>query len=118
MGDLEVYGLPRPRAADLPRVPRRLRRAGATNVLADLARRAEAGLRRIFSHCEGFDAQGDLLAWLLAHERPSAATYVNWVGRTVRQIREESALQRALAAKVLARAARIGRRCAAQCGAS
>ena len=35
-----------------------------------------------------------------AHERPSAASFVNWVGRTVRQIREESALQRALAARV------------------
>jgi hypothetical protein len=37
---------------------------------------------------------------MLAHERPPAASYVNWVGRTVRQVREESALQRALAAKV------------------
>ena len=35
-----------------------------------------------------------------ARERPSAASFVNWVGRTVRQIREESALQRALAARV------------------
>ena len=37
---------------------------------------------------------------MLAHDRPAAASYVNWVGRTVRQVREESALQRALAARV------------------
>jgi hypothetical protein len=30
------------------------------------------------------------------HEQPPAATYVNWVGRTVRQIREESTLRNAL----------------------
>ena len=31
---------------------------------------------------------------------PLAANYINWVGRTVRQVKEESALRRALAAKV------------------
>ena len=39
----------------------------------------------------------------LAHRArpcPSAARYVNWIGRTVQQIREESALQRALSARV------------------
>jgi hypothetical protein len=69
-------------------------------VLADLAQRAEPGLRRIFRHCEGFDAEGDLLAWLKAHDIPVGANYVNWVGRTVRQIREENALRRFLSAKV------------------
>ena len=32
----------------------------------------------------------DLLAWMRARKRRSAASYVNWVGRTVRQIREEA----------------------------
>jgi len=72
----------------------------ADDALADLARRAGPGLARIFAHCEGFSAGSDLLAWMRAHERRSAASFVNWVGRTVRQIREESALQRALAARV------------------
>ncbi|HET7231909.1 MAG TPA: hypothetical protein VFJ16_17990 [Longimicrobium sp.] len=72
--------------------------AGA--VLADMAARAGPGLRRIFAHCEGWDEHGDLLAWMRAHDRRSAASYVNWVGRTVLQIREEHALQRALAARV------------------
>jgi hypothetical protein len=31
-----------------------------------------------------------------AHEQPPTAVYVNWIGRTVRQIREESALRDAL----------------------
>ena len=46
-------------------------------------------------HCDGFDAQGDLVAWMQAHQRPLAANYINWVGRTVRQVKEESALRRA-----------------------
>jgi hypothetical protein len=72
----------------------------ADDVLADLAQRAGPGLARVFAHCEGFGAGNDLLAWMRAHRQPSAASFVNWVGRTVRQIREESALQRALAARV------------------
>jgi len=68
--------------------------------LADLAQRAAAGLRRVLAHCTGFDAAGDLLDWLLARDVAPAASYVNWVGRTVRQVREDSALQRALAARV------------------
>ena len=97
--DLEAHGLPR------PRLPTCLALLGdcdgpAQEFLAELAQRAGDGLRRIFSHCEGFAAGGDLLAWMLAHHRPAAASYVNRVGRTVQQIRQESALQRALAARV------------------
>ncbi len=61
-------------------------------MLAEFATRAAVGLRRIFSHCEGFEPDGDLLRWMLAHSRAPAACYVNWVGRTVRQIHEEAAL--------------------------
>ena len=68
--------------------------------LAELSRRAGTGLREIFSHCEGFDPSGDLLAWMSAHDVPGGANYVNWVGRTVRQAKEEHALQRALRSRL------------------
>ena len=64
--------------------------------LADLVQRAEEGLRRIFAHCEGFGPETDLLAWLRERNVREAANYVNMRGRTVRQVREEAALRRAL----------------------
>ena len=99
LGDIEAHGVPR------PSLPVYLSLIGSCDgpagaCIADLARRADAGLRRIFMHCDDFDADGDLLAWMRAHQRPLAANYINWVGRTVRQVKEESALRRALAAKV------------------
>ena len=101
--DLEVYGV-KP-----ARLPTCLAFIGdcdgpADDALADLAQRAGSGLARIFAHCEGFAADADVLAWMRAHRQNSAASFVNWVGRTVRQIREDSALQRALAARVPRRA--------------
>lgn len=68
--------------------------------ITDLAERADTGLRTLFLHCDGFNPESNLADWMRAHQRPVAASYINWVGRTVRQIREESALQRALAARV------------------
>lgn len=99
LADFEAHGLPR------PRLPTYLVFMGdcdgsARVCLAELAQRTGDGLRRIFSHCEGFDENADLPAWMLSHDLPPAARYVNWVGRTVRQVREESALQRVLAARV------------------
>ena len=99
LADITAYGLPRPDP------PTYLAFMGdcdgvAREVLAQMVQRAGAGLRRIFQHCADFDPQADLLQWLLAHELPVAASFVNWVGRTVVQVREESALQRALAARV------------------
>ena len=99
LADIEAYGLRQ------SKVPLYLVFMGdcdgpARRMLAEMSRRAEPGLRRIFLHCDGFDAQGDLLAWMLAHDVPVAASYVNWVGRSVLQIRQESTLQRALSAKV------------------
>ncbi len=99
MRDLEARGLPR------TNVPTYLALMGdcdgpSREFLVELSRRADAGLRRLFSHCEGFDPSGDLLAWMLAHDQPVAANYVNWVGRTVRHAKEERALMRALTAKV------------------
>ena len=110
--DLQALGLPR------PRLPTCLAFMGdcdgsARTLLAELVQQAGEGLRRIFAHCDGFQASGDLLAWMLAHDQPLAASYVNWVGRSVQQIRQESALQRALSAQVprgsLASGAEAGR---------
>lgn len=64
-------------------------------MLADLAAAAGEGLAQIFAHCEGYRS-GDLLAWMKAHSLVPATQYVNWVGRTVQQIREEAALHAAL----------------------
>lgn len=97
--DLQAFDLPR------PQVPLYLALLGdcdgaARDLLAAMVARAAPGLRRLFAHCEGFDAGADLLAWLLANNRPAAASYVNRVGRTVRQVREEQALARSLATQV------------------
>lgn len=66
--------------------------------LREFAALAGHGLRRIFAHCEGFDESADLAQWLVDRNRPPAAQYVNWVGRTVRQMQEEAALHVALRA--------------------
>jgi hypothetical protein len=63
---------------------------------ADLAARAGKGLERIFSCCQGFGAGTDLAQWMKEHENASATNYINWLGRTVGQIREENALRLAL----------------------
>ncbi len=65
--------------------------------LRELARQCEPGLRALFACCEGFAGGADLVGWMRAHEVRPAASYVNWVGRTVRQAREEAALHDALA---------------------
>jgi hypothetical protein len=64
--------------------------------LGKLVKRAGKGLHSIFSCCEGFAGDTDLVAWMKQHETPSAAAYVNWRGRTVRRIHEEAALKKAL----------------------
>jgi len=99
LGDIEAYGVPRP---DLPDY---LAFVGdcdgpSKTCLAEMAQRAGAGLKQIFTQCEGFDARGDLLAWMQSHDLPIAASYVNWVGRTVLQVKQESTLQQVLSARV------------------
>jgi hypothetical protein len=69
----------------------------AAALLDEAAAKAGDGLRQIFSHCADFPAAGDLRSWLYAHSVTPAAQYINWVGRTVQQIREEAALHGALA---------------------
>jgi hypothetical protein len=95
LGDVEVYGLPR------RTYPLYLAFLGDVDGEADafletLARHAQGGLRAIFSCCEGFAAKTDTLSWMKASLHPSAAEYVNWRGRTLRQAREEAALYEAL----------------------
>jgi hypothetical protein len=62
----------------------------------DLATRAGGGLRRIFACCESLAPDSDLERWLKDHEQPSAASYANWVGRSVQQIHEDDSLRIAL----------------------
>ncbi len=95
MADLELHNLPR------PAIPNYLALLGECDGSADafidaLVREAGSGLRQLFSHCEGFSPDSDLAAWIASHREPSAAVYVNRMGRTVRQVHEEAALARAL----------------------
>jgi len=99
LADVEAYGL-RPSKAPLCLAFMGDCDGPSRQTLAAMSQRAEAGLRSVFAHCEGFDAHGDLLTWMLAHDTPVAANYVNWVGRSVLQIKQESALQRMLSARV------------------
>ena len=66
---------------------------------------AANGLREIFGYCKGFEG-ADLLAWMRHHSVRPTASYVNWIGRTVLQVRREAALraklQRELATHVQA----------------
>ena len=68
----------------------------ADSALAEIVAQAGAGLSQIFDHCADFSASADLLPWLRERSVGPAAQYVNWVGRTVQQIREEAALRAAL----------------------
>ncbi len=66
--------------------------------LAELVARAGPGLRKIFSYCVGFSEDAsDLLDWMKKHNIKPAANYINWIGRTVVQAREEADLHKGLA---------------------
>jgi hypothetical protein len=67
--------------------------------LRDLVARADSGLRALFSCCQPSPGS-DLLGWLEANNKPASAAYVNWIGRTVRQVREENALYNALVPRI------------------
>jgi hypothetical protein len=67
--------------------------------LAELVEQAGLGLKKIFSLCEGYTEDSDnLLEWMTAHNIHPQANYVNWIGRTVRQVHEEAALHKSLSA--------------------
>jgi hypothetical protein len=65
-------------------------------LLQRFASEAGIGLAQIFSNCEGFSPGSDLLSWMRKHSVKPAVQYVNWLGRTVRRIREEADLHAAL----------------------
>ena len=62
--------------------------------LPKLADCAHAGLTRIFEHCSDFSPSASLVAWMKQHHREPATAYVNWLGRTMLQVREEESLRR------------------------
>jgi hypothetical protein len=99
LDDISVYGLPR------TNYPKYLALLGEIDgpeeaFLEDLVRKAGEGLRRLFSFCEDYSASVDLLSWIKSHDVKSGATYVNWIGRTMQQVREEEALRKSLQAFV------------------
>jgi hypothetical protein len=62
----------------------------------EMAAVAGNGLQQIFSYCVDFTPGSDLARWMEQHEHPPATMYNNWVGRSMRQIREEKSLSEAL----------------------
>ncbi len=78
--------------------------------LTELATRASTGLREIFSYCEDFSEESsELPGWLQEHNISPAANYVNWVGRTVKQVHEEEALHKCLSSFLEQIVADVGR---------
>jgi hypothetical protein len=104
--DRRIYGLP-----DQP-YPSYLAFLGDVDgdgdaFLQEASTRASRGLRELFFCCEGFSSSTDLLAWMKQHSIPSAAGYVNWLGRTVRSVRQNAALYESLERYVDANAAKL-----------
>jgi len=97
LDDIRVYGLPRQEypvylafLCDFDGDP--------AEFLTVLAKCAGPGLRRVFSFCDDFTDSTDLLQWIRDHDLPVATSYVNWRGRTVKQVREEAKLRQAIGA--------------------
>ena len=93
--DIRVYGIP---ARSYPLYLAFLGDidGGVDSFFQELVMRAEKGLRSIFSCCAGFPVDTNLVRWMKEHSAPAIANYVNWRGRTVQRIREESALKEAI----------------------
>lgn len=69
----------------------------ASTFLAELVEYAELGLKKIFSHCDDFAEENqNLLEWMRERNTDPKANYVNWFGRTVKQVHEEAALHKSL----------------------
>ena len=95
VGDIAAYG------RSFPDAPIYLAFLGDCDGPADammdaLAAEAGPGLERIFAHCAGWAPEQGLRRWMDDHAVTPATQYVNWIGRTVRQIREEAALHACL----------------------
>lgn len=61
-----------------------------------MVERAGPGLVKIFSCCTPRPSAANLMEWIRAHNVAASAAYVNWVGRTALQVREENRLYCAL----------------------
>ena len=68
----------------------------ATELMGRIARECPA-LKQAFAFCTDFQMGADLERWMAAHRIAPAASYVNWVGRTAVQAREEGAPEGTLA---------------------
>ena len=106
VNDVRVYGLP------AQTYPLYLAFLGdvdgdADAFLKELARLAPKGLGSLFSCCEGFTSETDLVGWMKKHSARPIASYVNWRGRTVRRVREEATLQEALEGFIQSQAAAL-----------
>jgi len=69
--------------------------------LRELAGIASSGLRQIFSCCDGFAENTNLIGWMKQRIAPAIANYVNRPGRTVRRVREEATLHDAVEAHLI-----------------
>src|SRR5262245_4025554 len=103
LNDIAVYGIP------ARKYPLYLGFAGdldgdADQFLEQAARDAKQGLQTLFACCDGFAPDANLAEWMKTRNVSSIANYVNWRGRTVRQVREEAALHDALQGHIDAQA--------------
>lgn len=107
LSDITVYNLPR---VDYPTYLAILGDLDGPQdkFLNELVSHASSGLQRIFTHCAGYTPGTDLIAWTKAHSVAPAANYVNWTGRTVKQIGEEEALRQALEAFLQTKSVMLG----------
>jgi hypothetical protein len=69
---------------------------GDATALLERMAREYPGLRQTFEFCTDFDANADVERWLKGHRVAAPASYVNWVGRSVVQAREEARLRELL----------------------
>jgi hypothetical protein len=70
------------------------------NYVKQVCERAAAGLDQVFSLCEGYPDQPTVesrIAYLEGHALEPAALYVNTVGRSLEQVRQEAVLRDAIA---------------------
>jgi hypothetical protein len=79
----------------------------AADFFAHLIAIATPGLRKIFSHCRGFGPDTNIWRWMREHEHPPATIYVNRIGRTVKQVREEDTLYNSIESYLDANAAAL-----------
>lgn len=64
----------------------------SNSFVEELVRVAGPGLQQVFACC-GYTPVEELGSWIRRHSVEPSASYVNWVGRTMLQVREERALR-------------------------